>query len=226
MAQPRPDGPEGQGGWVTKSDRARQHIQEMIVSGRVRAGDRLTTRTVADALAMSETPVREAMRALAAEGWIALHAHAGCVVASTTGEHLAEIYALRASLGAVAVELGGPLYTKAQLAQLARNLQQAEAAVNARSPVRYARLNAEFHLLLADTPGTQWTHRLLTALQAQTVAMASGFHLIPDRAHRSLDEHIGIVAAIRAGAFAEAARLVATHERNAGAELIAAMGAG
>ena len=46
----------------TKSEVARQHIQEMILSGAARAGDHITTREISEALGISETPVRDAGR--------------------------------------------------------------------------------------------------------------------------------------------------------------------
>ena len=51
---------------LTKSGLARQHIQELILSGAVREGQHLTAREVCEAVGISETPVREAIRGLAA----------------------------------------------------------------------------------------------------------------------------------------------------------------
>ena len=91
---------------LTKSGLARQHIQELILSGAVREGQHLTAREVCEAVGISETPVREAIRGLAAEGWLELNAHHGVVVATLRAEHIAEIHALRGALAALAVELG------------------------------------------------------------------------------------------------------------------------
>ena len=66
--------------FMTKSDVARQAIQELILSGQARAGERITSREISEALGMSETPIREAMRSLSAEGWLDFHPHQGVVV--------------------------------------------------------------------------------------------------------------------------------------------------
>lgn len=210
---------------MTKSDLARQHIQEMVVSGSVRAGDRLTSREVSEALGMSETPIREAMRSLAAEGWLDFHPHLGVVVASIKREQLVEVYAVRGALGGLAIELGGPTYTPQLLDEIDRTLDALEAAVAAQDLAEYARLNRHFHALLSDTPATQWTLKVLAQLWAQTSAMHRGFEVVPPaRIRKSLDEHWAIRHAIRAGDFAEAARLTVEHERDAGAVLIASLG--
>ena len=73
---------------LTKSGLARQHIQELILSGAVREGQHITAREVCEAVGISETPVREAIRGLAAEGWLELNAHHGVVVATLRAEEL------------------------------------------------------------------------------------------------------------------------------------------
>jgi DNA-binding GntR family transcriptional regulator len=207
----------------TKSDIARQHIQELIVSGRLRAGDRFAAREISEALGMSETPIREAIRSLAAEGWLELSAHLGAVVASIKREELAEVYALRAALEALALELGAPGFDAARLAAIDDNLVQSAEAAAAADPARYAHLNRNFHILLADTPATQWTLKLLNNVWAQSAAMHRGFEAVPARMQSSLTEHRAIRAALGAGDIPRAAALLAEHERVAGAALIAGL---
>lgn len=207
----------------TKSDLAKTHIQELILSGAVNAGGHITTRIVSEALGMSETPVREAMRSLAAEGWLELHPHLGSVVASRQTAQLTEIYAIRGALGALAIKLGGPLFTPQKLAEIEANLRQSEKAVAGRQITRYIQLNRTFHTLLSDTPETQWTLRLLNTLWGQTAAMGGGFRLVPRRLRESLDEHKAIYAAIANGDHRQAADLLIRHEQCAGAALIAAI---
>ena len=210
---------------LTKSGLARQHIQELILSGTARAGDRITSRAVCEAVDISETPVREAIRSLAAEGWLDFHPHHGVVVASIQAEHIAEIYALRGRLAALAVELGHGAYTEAQLAVLDRIMAESEQAVATGDTQGYARLNRDFHLLLCDTPHTQWTLKLLGTLWAQTSAARRGFEIIPNRIRASLAEHRAIREAVAQGETAHAAALLVAHERIAGEALIASLGA-
>jgi DNA-binding GntR family transcriptional regulator len=208
---------------LTKSGLARQHIQELILSGAVREGQHITAREVCEAVGVSETPVREAIRGLAAEGWLELNAHHGVVVATIRAEHIAEIHALRGALAALAVELGAASYTAETFAALERNIAESERAVGAQDPAAYARLNREFHLLMCDTPHTPWTLRLTSSLTAQTSAQRRGFEAIPGRLAASLAEHRAILAALRQGDTSRAATLLIDHERRAGAALIAAL---
>ncbi|MCC6719371.1 MAG: GntR family transcriptional regulator [Acetobacteraceae bacterium] len=208
---------------LTKPDLARQHIQELILSGAVREGEHITARAVCEATGMSETPVREAIRGLAAEGWLDFSAHHGVVVATIRAEHIAEIHALRGALAALAVELGAPAYTAATFAALERNIDESVPVVAAGDSHGYARLNRDFHLLMCDTPHTQWTMRLTANLTAQTSAVRRGFQAVPGRMQASLAEHRAILAALRRGNTAEAGALLVEHERRAAAALIAAL---
>jgi DNA-binding GntR family transcriptional regulator len=219
MAPQRADPPPR----LTKPDRAREYIQELILSGAVREGQHLTAREVCEALDMSETPVREAIRGLAAEAWLEFHPHHGVVVATIRAEHIAEIHALRGTLAALAVRLGAPAYTERTFAALDSNIIESTAAVAADDHQAYARLNREFHLLMCDTPHTQWTMRLTSSLTAQTSAQRRGFQAIPGRLRVSLAEHRTILAALRRGDPERAASLLIEHERAAGAALIAAL---
>ncbi|WP_210484832.1 GntR family transcriptional regulator [Microvirga antarctica] len=207
--------------FLTKSDLARQHIQEMVISGAVRAGDRITTRQVSEEIGISETPIREAMRSLSAEGWLDSHAHLGVVVASIKSEQVEEVYAIRGALGALAVRLGGLSFTEQRLAEIDRNLADSEEAVSALDFSAYARLNRAFHTFLTDTPYTQWILKLLSNLTAQTSAFHRGFNAVPDRLRGSLDEHHAIRKALGEGDFDRAAAIIVEHERTAGSALVA-----
>jgi DNA-binding GntR family transcriptional regulator len=221
MAPPRAEAANRQ--HRTKANLAKAHIQELIVSGAVAAGGHITTRAVSEALSMSETPVREAMRSLAAEGWLDLHPHLGSVVAGVQTAELTEVYALRGRLGGLAIELGGPSYSHQRLAEMAANIRRSEKAVAEGQITQYIQLNRAFHILLSDTEETGWTLRLLTILWGQTAAMGGGFRRVPARLAQSLTEHKAIVAAIVAGDFRHAAALLIEHERLAASVLIAAL---
>lgn len=206
--------------FLSKADIARRHIEGLILSGAVKPGDRITTREVSEALGMSETPIREAIRSLAAEGWLDVRPHVGAVVESAGSEQLREIYALRGRIGGLAVELGGASYGQARLREIDANIAASAEAVAEQDVPRYTRLNHDFHILLSDTPHSQWCLRMLVNLSALT-SVHFGFAVLPQRMAQSLREHQAIRDAIRAGRFADAAALIHDHEK-AGYEALAA----
>lgn len=205
--------------FLTKSDIARRHIQGMILSGKARSGDRITTREVSEALGISETPIREALRSLEADGWLDIQSHVGAVVSRFGGEQIIEIYALRGVIGGLAVELAGPTYEAARLDAIDANIAAATTAVAAHDVNSYTELNNEFHTLLCDTPVSQWCLKILFNLRSQT-AIQQGFVAVPQRLAESLSEHRTIRDAVRAGDFKQAGELVKTHEIAAGQALV------
>ncbi|MFC3727077.1 GntR family transcriptional regulator [Neoaquamicrobium sediminum] len=200
--------------YLSKADLARRHIEDLIISRAVKPGDRITTREISEALGISETPIREAIRSLASEGWLEVQMHVGAVVASAGREQLREIYALRAMIGSLAIELGASSYDARRMAQIDANIDAATLAVEAQDAVRYIQLNHEFHTLLNDTPHSQWCLRMLMNLSALSSAH-SGFKVIAGRMADSLAEHKSIRDALKAGEFESAAALVRLHENAA-----------
>ncbi|MBO4207480.1 GntR family transcriptional regulator [Micromonospora echinofusca] len=196
-----------------KSDIAINHIKELIMSGAAPPGSRITARVVAEALGISETPVREAIKSLVADEWLVLRPHVGAVVASVGLDNIQEIYGIRGSLGALAVELGGVSYTPQRIAEIDAVLRDCEPMVAARDVDGFSQLNRRFHALLSDTPQTTVINRMLTSLWSRTEGAKHGFRFVPWRLAESHAEHVAIRDAIVAGDYAHAARLVQQHER-------------
>ncbi|MDN5788122.1 GntR family transcriptional regulator [Pseudorhodobacter sp.] len=205
---------------LTKSEIAAQYIQQMILSGELKAGSPITTKAVSDAIGMSETPVREAIKALSTEGWLRHHAHKGTVVATLDSAHVSEVFQLRGMLNAQAIRFGKSSFDEERLSSIDKNIEESERAVAANDYEAYSLLNRSFHDLLCDTPQAEWTYRLFSILQGQSAVFRHGFRAIPDGLRKSLDAHLEIRAALRAGDFEAAARLVHFDEVSAGNRLI------
>ena len=207
----------------TKSAIARDHIVNMILSRDVKPGDRITTREVSIALGMSETPIREAISGLATEGWLDVQSHVGATVTTIRPEEIREISALRGLICGLAIELGGPTYDAEHLAKIDANIDNAVAAAAKGNQPRYAALNNEFHMLLCDTPNSQWCLRILVNMLGLMSFQRHGIFPGKKRFSDALQEHKQIRNLIRQGDFSGAAKLVKRHEHNAGVVLALAL---
>lgn len=205
---------------LTKSEIAAQHIQEQILSGEAPAGSPITTTAVSEALGMSETPVREAMKSLATEGWLRHSAHRGTVVATLDLDQISEVFQLRGLLNALAIQLSKDAFDEEFLALIDANIEESERAVAANDFEAYSTLNRAFHDLLCNTGHADWTYRLFSTLQAQSAVFRHGFRAIPDGLRKSLDAHLEIRTALRSGDFEKAAELARFDEVSAGDRLI------
>lgn len=209
---------------LTKSEIAAQYIQEMILSGEAPAGRAITTSAVSEALGMSDTPVREAIKGLATEGWLRHSAHRGTVVATIDSDQIAEVFALRGLLNAQAIRLGAEGFDQERLDRIDANIQESARAVAANDAEAYSILNREFHDLLCNNGYADWTFRLFSILQGQSAVFRHGFRAIPDGLRKSLDVHLDIREALRAGDFETAAELANHDEVSAGERLITTLG--
>ncbi|MFI6638757.1 GntR family transcriptional regulator [Streptomyces sp. NPDC050504] len=169
------------------SERARDAVRERIATGRYPQGSRLIEREVAEELAMSRVPVREALRALAADGLLEMLPHSGARVrrlARADVEHLYEVWeplAVQASrLAADRVAACAPDEPEG-LSRLRAALARADEAAARGDAEAEASANSEFHdevvalggnpLLARTMDQLNWQLRLLFGLNAEPAQM-------------------------------------------------------
>lgn len=208
---------------ITKAQLARRHIQRMILSGAVRPGDRLTTREVSAALGISETPIREAINGLAAEGWLDVQNHIGAVVQSLQVDQIKEISALRGMICGLAIELNAPRYDAAFLSELDDNIEKSIAALEANDFGTFGLFNYRFHRMLCDGPLSQYSYRILENMLGLMSSRRHGIPAYRERLEAAIGEHCQIRDLLKAGDFEGAARLARQHELNTGDFLIRKM---
>src|SRR4029079_12770887 len=103
----------------TKADDIALVIEEAIVSGELAPGTVLRQEQLSERFNVSRTPIREALRRLAALGLVDFHAHRGVRVRTIQREELHEAFLVRAELEALATELAAQRVTPRGLAEVA-----------------------------------------------------------------------------------------------------------
>jgi DNA-binding GntR family transcriptional regulator len=113
-------------------DLALEAIRDSIVAGRLRPGERIKEIPLADALGFSRAPVRDALRLLERDGLVTLVPNRGAIVPELRAVDVLEVYALRASLGTLALHKlmldPTPAPLERELARLVRARRAREAA--------------------------------------------------------------------------------------------------
>ena len=104
-----------QPGIFTKNDYAYARLRELILTGELPPGSQLQQGQLAKDLGVSTTPLREAIRRLAAEGLINLAAHRDARVSEVTGEEATYLYEVREQLDPLAAALAASRRTSADL---------------------------------------------------------------------------------------------------------------
>ncbi|MGW0820529.1 GntR family transcriptional regulator [Streptomyces sp. NPDC002845] len=120
-------------------------LRQDIIAGRLRPGDRLVERELADRFGVSRVPVREAIRALVAEGFVLFETPRRTVVRRLTATDVAELFELREALEVYTAGLAASRATPESLAGLAALLEQAAIATEAGDAETITDVNTRFH---------------------------------------------------------------------------------
>jgi GntR family transcriptional regulator of gluconate operon len=199
---------------------AADRIRAQILSGGFSQGEHLVEAKIAEQLAISRGPVREAFKLLRAEGLLNEEPRRGTFVVSLTADDVREIYGLRAALEGRAARLIARGHDDAVLARLRALADEIDAAVATGDSQAVSRADLAFHHGLCELCGNS---RILEVFDRYVPTLRALLRL-DELVLRSLSQvslqHRPFVEAIEAGDEDAAARLLAEHSEEAG-ELIA-----
>jgi DNA-binding GntR family transcriptional regulator len=198
----------------TGVDLARDTVRDVILRGEIEPGGRLILTEVAHRIGTSVTPVREALRDLAAIGLVDIDAHKGARVHEPTATELSEIYALRQMLETRAIAEVAALEEEdrvvaSTIAAKLANRMKAEPDVAA-----WVTLNRDFHACLAEPLRNRWPllFTLVESLRNRSVLpVATALRAEPALMAKANRDHRDMVAAIRKGDPERAERVTAAH---------------
>lgn len=166
-------------------------LREAIIKGQLKPGERLVQDELAKTLNVSRMPIREAIKQLAAEGYVTVEPHKGAVVKQFTIHELEEIYFLRAKFEPMAAAESLKLMSPQLVTQL-RELNEKMKKTD--DTDEYVQLNIQFHhLLIKDCPWGKLNsiiENLWTGFPQQTP------HLLPNQIATSISEHDLMVEAL------------------------------
>ena len=186
-------------------------LRRAIMAGEITGGTRLIQQDIAGELRISTTPVREALRVLAAEGLVEFDPHRGAVVREIDDDEMREVIWLRGLLEPEAMRLAADRAPQATLeiaADLATQMEQ-ESDVPT-----WMTLNREFHAVLCEASGARWLEALLTSLRsAAEIYLAASLRAAPQPMAVGNAEHRALLDAILRGDREEAARISLLHAR-------------
>ncbi|MEU1937126.1 GntR family transcriptional regulator [Streptomyces coeruleorubidus] len=126
-------------------ERVTADLRQEIIAGSLRPGDRLVERELAERFGVSRVPVREAIRALVAEGFVHFETPRRTVVRRLTPNDVKELFELREALEVYAAGLAASRATPQDLAEVQALLDRAAAATEAGDAELITDLNSRLH---------------------------------------------------------------------------------
>ena len=135
-------------------------LRQRIVEGQLVPGAKLNERELAELLNVSRTPLREAIKMLAAEGLVELLPNRGAVVAQMAEQDVIDTFEVIAGLEGQSGELAAQRITESELAEIRALHYEMMAAFTRRDLPTYYRLNAQIHTQInAAAPPKRSTRR-------------------------------------------------------------------
>ncbi len=128
----------------TRKDLVATAIRDAILRGQYKPGEKLDQQQIANELSVSRSPVREAMRALDAEGLITLIPNRGAIVTERSMGELEELYFTRGVVEGLAIQRSAPLMDEKTLWKLDGIFESAERT---NEYGELLALNNDFHML-------------------------------------------------------------------------------
>jgi DNA-binding GntR family transcriptional regulator len=198
------------------AEHAYRTIRDQIFSGERGGGEWLREVELADVLGVSRTPVREALRRLAAEGLVHHERNRGVRVAVWSGHDIDEIFSLRAVLepwaSSLAAESGD-----ADLDLLRDLATEMDVTAHQRHPDLgvITRLNNRFHRLVLEASRNKRLVNVVSGVVEVPLVWRTFSHYSPEAMRRSLAHHHELVDALESQDAAWAESVMRSHVRAA-----------
>jgi DNA-binding GntR family transcriptional regulator len=191
---------------------AYEQVLDLIMSGGLKPGTLVQERRLADHLAMSRTPLRDALLMLEGEGLLVRQPGRGLQVKLLNLDDFSDNLAIRRLLEPEAARIAAGRIGAGALADLEARLRQLlDAARGGASPERAVvrEIDDDLHRAIADAAGNPQMAAIIQGLRRQTLMF--DLRSVPERLEATCGEHLAIVAALAEGKGDAAAAAMALH---------------
>ena len=169
-------------------------LRQRIFARELEPGSWIDELKLAEEYGISRTPLREALKVLAAEGLVTMKVRRGAYVTEVSEKDLADVYHLLSLLESDAAGVVAERATDAELAELQTLHEELEAAVGERD--RFFALNEQFHMRVLELASNRWREQMVADLRKVMKLNRHNSLLKTGRIEESLAEHRAIVAAL------------------------------
>ena len=191
-------------------------LRQRIFSRELEPGSWIDEMKIAEEYGISRTPLREALKVLAAEGLVTMKVRRGAYVTEVSQQDLADVYHLLSLLESDAAGVAAERATEAQLHTLQVLHAELEAAAIPGQVDRehFFALNERFHMQLLAIANNRWRDQMVADLRKVMKLNRHNSLLKSGRIQESLAEHALIMAALAKRDGSGAMKRMQEHFRN------------
>ena len=169
-------------------------LRQRIFRRELEPGSWIDEVKLAQEYGISRTPLREALKVLAAEGLVTMKVRRGAYVTEVSEQDLAEVYHLLALLESDAAAVVAERASDAELKELQKLHKELEASAKDRE--RFFAVNERFHMRLLEVAGNRWRNQMVADLRKVMKLNRHNSLLKAGRVEESLQEHRAVMEAL------------------------------
>ncbi len=187
-------------------------LRQRIFKRELEPGSWIDEMKLAEEYGISRTPLREALKVLAAEGLVTMKVRRGAYVTEVSEKDLTDVYHLLALLESDAAGVVAERATDAELKDLQVLHKELESAAANRD--KFFAINERFHMRLLEIAGNRWRDQMVADLRKVMKLNRQNSLLKSGRVRESMLEHRAIMEALSHRDAKAAVKRMQEHFRN------------
>jgi DNA-binding GntR family transcriptional regulator len=188
-----------------------KRIREMIRNGNLERGERLIEKSLCQAMGVSRTPLREALRVLSSEGLIELIPNKGARVAQPSLQEIREMFWVMSILEGRCARECAERISEAGMKKLDTLYRRLAQHSLERNHEKYMAVNHRYHALVQELAGSKVLSSVIDGLRQKILLYRYRQIYLPNRLKTSMREHCDIHEAFRNRDPDEAERRMREH---------------
>jgi len=196
---------------LTRAEEVRTRLADDIVDGKLSPGMPLDETEIAASYGVSRTPLREAIRDLAAMGLVETRPHRSAIVTRPSPEHLRQMFHVMAELEALCASLAAASMTLSERRNLETIHEGLAQILKENDPSHYHVLNEKFHAAIYAGSHNAYLVEITLATRRRLSPFRRAQFLTTGRLAKSYKEHDAILVAILQGNRELAADTMRSH---------------
>ena len=191
-----------------------QKLRLLLVEGKIAPGSKLNERELAESLHVSRTPIREAIRRLAADGLVELIANRGAIAVQLSLEDVIHTFNVIADLEGFSGELAANNISDAILSELEALQYEMMASYARRDLSTYYNLNLRIHHLINQAANNPVLAQLFSQVNARIEALRFRSNQDGVKWEKAVEEHQEMLGALKARDSARMRKIMIQHVQN------------
>lgn len=175
----------------TAKESAFNQLQQWIIDGTLKPGEKLIDNELAQALGVSRTPIRESLQLLEVQGFVKMYPGKATQVTDVEKDSINELLPPLAALQALAAELAAPSISDHIIEELTSINQEFADAVRSEDYFTALKIDESFHQIIVDAAANSYISSITASLQAHVRRLF--FHNSIILTEQSIEEHDKII---------------------------------